>query len=557
MLVTIDTDARPAHCVLVERRAMSDRYASLQSRYEALSARAAAGQSLVPNTAYADFLKEQEKEKASVYRTGAGSDPGQEKDRNESVQPRPVTSQAIRSRAENSLEETAKRLKVIEDHMWQHKQQERELRRAETDVLRQRKQLERSAHQYDAKAAKLQQEGTKAVLEKEEGLTMVRHKDTHTKAHLTRDKIQRTLVGRQKLNEHTKKLIKSENQLAWKYRHLLETLERKKQEVDLLSKEFESKLRSREQDEHAIMKELTSLAITLNMEAQKTKNLEAEEKRHMDRDAKKQIKEAFVSEEGVRATEKEVVHSELLKERKQQWEGHKMAAKHKSIQSQHRQEGRHLNDIKVGLQSNMAAQWYLQSEAERLVADRTGHEVQARLQAAESKRRGQLEEFQRKRHYKNTREMEEWERRKMSRESEARKRAHEDRIKQLVRVVAQQESIEHSMYRQVKEAEAHKTKKEQALHKLQEDLESITRENAKQLKTAVVQAKQAEMKLQQKIQREAAELSKAANRCEEGVRSIVVHRLKTSEDKHMLAEEKKELQRCSSISSRDVLLHSV
>ena len=53
-------------------------------------------------------------------------------------------------------------------------------------------------------------------------------------------------------------------------------------------------------------------------------------------------------------------------------------------------------------------------------------------QAAESKRRGQLEEFQRKRHYKNTREMEEWERRKMSRESEARKRAHEDRIKQLV-----------------------------------------------------------------------------------------------------------------------------
>lgn len=58
--------------------------------------------------------REQEKEKASVYRTGAGSDPGQEKDRNESVQPRPVTSQAIRSRAENSLEETAKRLKVIE-----------------------------------------------------------------------------------------------------------------------------------------------------------------------------------------------------------------------------------------------------------------------------------------------------------------------------------------------------------------------------------------------------------------------------------------------------------
>lgn len=537
---------------------MSERYASLQSRFEALSARAAAGQSLVPNTAYADFLKEQEKEKASLHRVGAGSDPGQEKDRNESVQPRPVTSQAIRNRAEHSLEETAKRLKVIEDHMWQRKQQERELRRAETDVLRQRKQLERSAHQYDAKAAKLQQEGTKAILEKEEGLTVVRHKDTHTKTHLTQDKIQRALVGRQKLNEHTKKLIKSENQLSWKYKHLLETLERKKQEVEVLSKEFEGKLRSTEQEEHAIMKELTSLAITLNMEAQKTKNLEAEEKRRMDRDIKKQIKEAFVSEGVVKATEQEVLHSELLLERKQQWEGHKMAAKHKSLQSQHRQEGRQLNDIKVGLQSNMAAQWHLQSEAERLAADRAGHEVQAILQAAESKRRGHMEELQRERHGKNTHEMEEWERRKMSKESEARKKAHEERIKQLVRVVTQQDSIEHSMYRQVKDAEALRTKKEQALRKLQEDLESITRSNAKQLKTAAVQARQAEVKLQQTIQREAAELSKAANQCEEGVRSIVVHRLKTSEDKHMLAEEKKELQRCSRISSRtDVLLHSV
>ena len=49
-------------------------------------------------------------------------------------------------------------------------------------------------------------------------------------------------------------------------------------------------------------------------------------------------------------------------------------------------EGRHLNDIKVGLQSNMAAQWYLQSEAEHLVADRTGHEVQARLQVSVAQR---------------------------------------------------------------------------------------------------------------------------------------------------------------------------
>ena len=43
------------------------------------------------------------------------------------------------------------------------------------------------------------------------------------------------------------------------------------------------------------------------------------------------------------------------------------------------------------------------------------------------------------------------------------------------------------MYRQVKEAEAKRTKKLQVLQKLQEDLERITRENAKQLKVITYQ----------------------------------------------------------------------
>lgn len=205
----------------------------------------------------------------------------------------------------------------------------------------------------------------------------------------------------------------------------------------------------------------------------------------------------------------------------------------------------------------MAAQWYLQNEAERLAAEKAGYEVQARLQAAETKRHDRMDEIQKQRHQRNAREMMEWERRKANRESEARKKAHEERIKQLVRVVTHQESIEHSMYRQVKEAEAMRTKKEQVLCKLQEDLEHIARKNAQQLKTAAIQAQQAEMRLQQRIQRETAELNKAASTCEEGMRSIVAHRLKASEDKQMLAEEKKELQRCTRISSRsDVLSHS-
>jgi len=42
---------------ICDAMAQSDRYKKLHTRYEALTARATAGGSLLPDTAYADFLK--------------------------------------------------------------------------------------------------------------------------------------------------------------------------------------------------------------------------------------------------------------------------------------------------------------------------------------------------------------------------------------------------------------------------------------------------------------------------------------------------------------------
>jgi len=61
-----------------------------------------------------------------------------------------------------------------------------------------------------------------------------------------------------------------------------------------------------------------------------------------------------------------------------------------------------------------------------------------------------------------------------------------------------------------------------------------TQQTNKHTQQATLQAEKAEQELQQKIQRENAELIKAANQREEAMRSLTTHRARTKEERKML-----------------------
>lgn len=61
------------------------------------------------------------------------------------------------------------------------------------------------------------------------------------------------------------------------------------------------------------------------------------------------------------------------------------------------------------------------------------------------------------------------------------------------------------------------------------------------MQEAALQAQRAEKEMHQKILREMADLTRAANVQHEATHSLVTHRQRTQEDKRMLAEEKKVL----------------
>lgn len=61
---------------------------------------------------------------------------------------------------------------------------------------------------------------------------------------------------------------------------------------------------------------------------------------------------------------------------------------------------------------------------------------------------------------------------------------------------------------------------------------------------AAIEAQQEEVALHQRILREEAELTRAANAREDSLRSLAVHRQRAQEDRHRLAEEKRVSEPC-------------
>ena len=72
----------------------------------------------------------------------------------------------------------------------------------------------------------------------------------------------------------------SSNEMSWRYKNLMELLERKRTEMEKLSQEFETHVRVKEEEQHKVKQELASLAITMNMEAQKRRRQEVDTQRY-------------------------------------------------------------------------------------------------------------------------------------------------------------------------------------------------------------------------------------------------------------------------------------
>ena len=123
--------------------------------------------------------------------------------------------------------------------------------------------------------ANRQEEEAEQLSFKEGGLAAYQQRALHERGDNVREHAKTALVGRQRLNEQTKKFMKNEyatlscilhmhtrvdtslpllpsslflcrQEMSWRYQNLLNTLQMKKDEIDRLSSEFEKSIRDKE-----------------------------------------------------------------------------------------------------------------------------------------------------------------------------------------------------------------------------------------------------------------------------------------------------------------------
>ncbi|XP_065909805.1 golgin subfamily A member 6-like protein 22 [Dysidea avara] len=495
--------------------AKSERYEKLQQRFETLTSRAKTGQSLIP-----DDAKKETK-----------------------VRPRSSDPQSIRERAQQSLQDTAKRLKVIEEHMWQHRQQERELKRAEMDLVKQQKQVRQAMRQAETDLARKEGDQLQWLQEQERKFESFQDSERHKKEEMSLTKKQQLKEQLQRTNEQVKRCIRNETETSWRYCQLMKQLELRRHEVEQLSKDFENKIKAKEDEQHHLKQQLAELAIQINMDTHKVHQTEVEDRRLKQFAQNREIEVTKQREESLQAEEATKNQAGARYERNITMIAQGVANTKGSLQRKSRKDGHLLAGVQNKLKQNLTVQKMGQRAAEDVELRALGKHSHYRVEIATNKRQSLMEDYEESVRQRNAVELHKWEERVSRQQSELKKKQHVDRLRQLQKTVSRFDENEHATYAQVKTAEASRKKQDQVVTRLQSELETMKRDNARRLKDAAMKAKKAEVELEQKLLRETAELTKALNLREEGIKMLAYQRNLAREERWMLQEERKEHQR--------------
>jgi hypothetical protein len=153
---------------------------------------------------------------------------------------------SVVSRTRQSLGDSERRLRIIDEHMWQHRQEERDLKRAENDIKRNQRELKRSLKSYELEMEKRQKEETDWLLGQQTRMMQSQQKDQHERVRGISERRTNNKIRHSSINEYSKEYIKKEGELSNKYQKLMDALEMKRSEVETMSKSFEAKIRAKE-----------------------------------------------------------------------------------------------------------------------------------------------------------------------------------------------------------------------------------------------------------------------------------------------------------------------
>ncbi|XP_067672325.1 trichohyalin-like [Haliotis asinina] len=538
------------------------RYSLLRRPDSAPPGNADDGDTTTENKRYAAFLKEQERKVGPdgfVDSSRYGhpyvlrNDPLRKRAQSNSDRPNVVN---LTSRVERDKKDYEKRIRIIEDHMWQHKQEERELKRVEGDIIKNQRSVRHTLRDFENAINKKRLAEDKKLNHALEKLTKISQDHTHKKEERTKKRIGLSLSRDQGAKQVDRKVFVKQNVIAREYQTKLSELELKRVELSRFSQEFETKLREKEVEQYKLKQELAELAITLNMEAQKRRVQRVDTSREAKADTTKRIHENNYADLSL---ESKLMRSDgdgktaELQKRKLSAD---LSLTKAHLDIKKRDEQRHLTDTQIRLEDNTTIQRSLNTAAVNADLDLKARQIEQRLEAHNTRRVTQLHNSMRQKKDKEESQQAVWEARFKRRQAEQQRREHEDSLKFFQKMVVKGEDTEQNLYQKVRNAEYARQKQEQTVRRIHNDLQETKRINAIKLKKEIAERHQQEQELEHKLIREKAELDKTHAQREESYMKLQNHRQQLKEDKYLLKEHEKEHLRLIRIGAKTDMANS-
>uniref|UniRef100_A0A7M5V9Z2 Uncharacterized protein n=2 Tax=Clytia hemisphaerica TaxID=252671 RepID=A0A7M5V9Z2_9CNID len=439
---------------------------------------------------------------------------------------------------------------LLQDYMLLCKQEERNLRRVEGDIIRKESNLKVAMRNYenDIYHNQRHQETEAITAEKEEEKIKQHHFIENEK--ITKERTNKNIGLIHKEKEGDSKVINKLNGLEFKFESIADAIQQKRTEMDSIVKEFEEKLKLKEEEEFRLKKEFANLSIELNMEAQKHRV-----QKENDKESSNKVSLRNKTENSRRLNElghKVQAHKERRdkaerSKRRYSQDLHEMIG---VMSSQAREDGRRLKDIKVKIEKNTNDMRQSQIKHDLLQMERLGKQSNEKVLAVNARRKEIQDILSQQRKQRNDQTTDEFRMRNLMVNHEIKKQNLDDSIQHLSRVVDRHEDTEHTLYGQVRQLESDRRKQEQNVHSLKQQLLETQKQNKLLLNQTAFRCKQQEIELEQRLLREEADLRKALTEREERIQTLAKYRGFSKEEKYMLEEQRKNQDRLHRIERK-------
>ncbi|XP_069098611.1 probable DNA double-strand break repair Rad50 ATPase [Pleurodeles waltl] len=436
------------------------------------------------------------------------------------------------------LEEHEHRLKAIENAMWQHKQEERALGRAQGDVIKKQRALKRMVRDCETAVQRKMLDDQRKMKELKLQQESAKQQFFQTREQATRANLLQNRLDILSAKDQEQRSSRTLTRLELRYAQMFQEMKKRHTEMETLHREYEEKLKRKEREEFELKRELAELATAVSTEAQSSRALKSSMRRHQS------------SMQGQRRMENNRQESNFVDKQlhlEKQMKGleaergaldRDLPVARDFLNEKNAKETRNILELANQLEQNLASQRKNAEESSILKSKKFNRTT--KLSSIENAQQ-HVKELQSGMQVPET---------PISLQHEERRKILTESIKHLQKSVTNATDAEKLLFKSMRTAESSWEKQEKVVARLRESLSTLRKENSAQVQKSLSEANRKEQELMWRLLQEQAELRKWHSQKEDSYGKLLRHRTLMKEEQYLLQQAEQEHTRIAKVKER-------